>query len=124
MKCPPRNSSLYVVPRSLPVIIALLFALASLAVAQDLDTVTITGRVTDQNGAIIPGATVEAVLIKSGLSRKAITNDEGRFRLIQLEPGTYTLRYSASGFATQEKTDLALVSGQNAQFEVVLLPQG
>lgn len=124
MKCPLWNSSLYVVPRSLPAIMALMLALASLAVAQDLDTVTITGRVTDQNGAIIPGATVEAVLIKSGLSRKATTNDEGRFRLIQLEPGTYTLRYSASGFATQEKTDLALVSGQNAQFEVVLLPQG
>lgn len=104
--------------------ILLLLALATVGLAQDLDTVTITGRVTDQNGAIIPGATVEAVLVKTGVVRSTTANDEGRYRLIQLEPGTYTLRFSSSGFATQEKTDLTVIAGQNVQFEIVLEPQG
>jgi protocatechuate 3,4-dioxygenase beta subunit len=37
--------------------------------AQDLDNVTITGKVVDQNGAVIPGASVEAVLVKTGATR-------------------------------------------------------
>jgi len=92
--------------------------------AQDLDTVTITGRVTDQNGAIIPGATVEAVLIKTGIIRTTTGDDVGRYRLIQLEPGIYTLKFSSTGFAAQEKTELAFVAGQNAQMDIVLVPQG
>ena len=56
--------------------------------AQDLDNVTITGRVLDQNGAIIPGATIEAILVKTGATRTTVTDDEGRYRIIQLEPGS------------------------------------
>lgn len=123
MKCPLLNPSMRVT-RYILAIALLQIALAMMTAAQDLDTVTITGRVTDQNGAIIPGATVEAVLVKTGLTRATTANDEGRYRLIQLEPGTYTLRFSASGFATQEKTDLTLVAAQNVQFEIVLMPQG
>jgi outer membrane receptor protein involved in Fe transport len=123
MKYPHPNPSVKI-GRSIFAIAVLLIALVSIVAAQDLDTVTITGRVTDQNGAIIPGANVEAVLVKTGITRAVTANDEGRYRLIQLEPGTYTLRFSASGFATQEKTDLTVVAAQNVQLEIVLLPQG
>ena len=57
--------------------------------AQDLDTVTISGRVMDQNSAVLPGAEVQAKLIKTGQTRTTTTDAEGRYRLIQLEPGTY-----------------------------------
>ena len=124
MKRPLLSPSLRITPRYILAILLLQLALVSVVAGQDLDTVTITGRVTDQNGAIIPGATVEAVLVKTGITRTTTANDEGRYRLIQLEPGTYTLRFSSSGFATQEKTDLTVVAGQNVQFEIVLLPQG
>src|SRR5687767_3173959 len=63
-----------------------------IARAQDLDNVTITGRVADQNGALIPGATVTAVFVKSGAERTAVADDDGRYRLIQLEPGIYNLK--------------------------------
>lgn len=94
------------------------------AAAQDLDNVTITGKVMDQNGAVIPGATVEAVLIKTGAARKAVTDADGRYHIVQLEPGVYNLRASSSGFATQEKPELALVAGQNLQLDITLFPQG
>ena len=99
-------------------------ALALTISAQDLDTVTITGRITDQNGAIIPGATVAAVLAKTGVTRTINGDDVGRYRIMQLEPGIYTLRFSSTGFATQEHTDLTVVAGQNVQLDIVLLPQG
>lgn len=87
---------------------------------QDLDNVTITGRVLDQNGAAIPGATVEAILAKTGGNRAAVADDEGRYRLIQLEPGIYTLRASGAGFATQEKTELTFFAGKNVQLDFTL----
>ena len=99
-------------------------AFSSSVRAQDLDTVTIAGRITDQNGAVIPGATVVAVLIKTEVTRSMNADDQGRYRMIQLEPGVYSLRVSATGFAAQEKTDLTLVAGQTLQLDLILLPPG
>jgi len=90
--------------------------------AQDLDTVTIAGRIMDQNGAVIPGAEIQARLIKTGLTRTTTSDTEGRYRLIQLEPGTYTIRVSVPGFAPQEMKGIATVSGQNVQHDATLLP--
>ena len=84
--------------------------------AQDLDTVVIYGRVVDLNGAVIPGATIQAG------SRTTTTDDQGRYRLIQLEPGIYSIRVSCSGFATQEFTQIRTTSGQSLQLDVTLLP--
>ncbi|HEX2268908.1 MAG TPA: TonB-dependent receptor [Pyrinomonadaceae bacterium] len=84
--------------------------------AQNLDTVTIYGTVVDQNGAAIRGAEIQA------LTRRTTTDDRGRYRLIQLEPGSYSIRVSAPGFATQEITNIAAVSGQSIGFDFTLLP--
>ncbi|MGH9932703.1 MAG: TonB-dependent receptor [Pyrinomonadaceae bacterium] len=92
--------------------------------AQDLDNVTITGRVLDQNGAVIPGAAIEAILLKTGTTRTTLTDAEGRYRIIQLEPGLYNLRASFAGFALQEKKELAFVAGKNVQLELTLVPEG
>jgi hypothetical protein len=107
-------------------LLALAFILAEpkAASAQDLDNVTITGRVLDPNGAIIPGATIEAILVKTGATRTTVTDDEGRYRIIQLEPGVYNLRVSFSGFATQEKPELNFIAGKNVQLDFALVPQG
>ncbi|MEJ7578523.1 MAG: carboxypeptidase-like regulatory domain-containing protein, partial [Pyrinomonadaceae bacterium] len=92
------------------------------AVAQDLDDVVIRGRVLDQNGAIILGATVTALKTATNNERAAVTNEEGNYRIIELEPGTYTVRVSAIGFAVEEKRELATVAGQNAQLDFTLRP--
>lgn len=98
-----------------------LFNLTS-ARAQDLDTVTILGRVMDQNGAVIPGAKVEATLTKTGLTRRGTTDIDGRYRLIQLEPGNYIIRVSTNGFAAQQIENIATLSGQSLEFDVTLIP--
>src|SRR6185503_7584413 len=84
--------------------------------AQDLDTVTLYGKVVDQNGAVVPGAKVQA------RTRTVSTDDNGLYRLIQLEPGSYSIRVSCPGFATQEFTHIGTTSGQSLHLDVTLLP--
>src|SRR6185503_3869409 len=97
---------------------------ATPAPAQDLDNVTIAGQVMDQNGAVIPGATIEATLTRTGARRTTLTDRDGRYQIIQLEPGSYYLRAAAGGFAAWDKTGLSFVAGTNAQLDIILVPQG
>ena len=90
--------------------------------AQDLDTVTIYGCIMDQNAAVLAGADVQVKLIKTGLTRTTTSDAEGRYRLVQLEPGVYLVRVSFPGFASQEITNVATVSGQSLQFDATLIP--
>ncbi|MEP6818055.1 MAG: carboxypeptidase regulatory-like domain-containing protein [bacterium] len=92
--------------------------------AQDLDNVTVSGRVVDQNGAVIPGAMIEAILVSTSATRTTVTDDEGRYRIIQLEPGVYNLRASFAGFAPTEKKELTFIAGKNVQLELTLVPEG
>jgi hypothetical protein len=105
-------------------LLALNFTLAATACPQDLDNVTISGRVLDQNGAIIPGATIEALLMKTSVTRNTVTDDEGRYRIIQLQPGTYILRAISTGFAPLERAELSFIAGKNVQLDFTLVPQG
>jgi hypothetical protein len=83
--------------------------------AQDLDDVTISGRITDPNNAPIAGAAVTATLIETNVERTITTDEDGRFRIVELQPGIYKVRVSASGFGAKERVDLQTISGQNVQ---------
>ncbi len=89
---------------------------------QDLDNVAISGRVLDQDDAVIPGAEVQAIRIKTGARRATTCDAGGRYRLIQLEPGAYVLRISFSGFREHEIPNITAVAGQNIQFDTTLYP--
>ncbi|MDI1242187.1 MAG: carboxypeptidase regulatory-like domain-containing protein, partial [bacterium] len=90
--------------------------------AQDLDDVTIAGRVTDANGLAVVGATVLVTEQASGAERTVTTNEEGRYRLIELKPGIYKVKASASGFGAKERINLETISGQNLQLDFSLSP--
>jgi hypothetical protein len=90
--------------------------------AQDLDTVAISGRIMDQNGAVIPAAEVRAILVKTGQTRSTTSDADGRYRLIQLEPGTYSVQASFNGFAPLEMTGIVAVSGQSLELPITLAP--
>src|SRR5688572_2737618 len=93
------------------------------AVAQNLDHVNLSGRVVDQLGAVIPGASITALVTRTGLQRTVLTDTDGRFRIQQLEPGSYMLRTSANGFADRHVEAFSLLSGQSLQIEIVLSAQ-
>lgn len=86
---------------------ALIFA-ASTAFAQG-SRGTISGEVTDQQGAVVSGASVK--LIKSDTKqevRATTTNDSGVYQFLEIEPGTYEVVISATGFNETRLKDAAL----------------
>lgn len=87
--------------------------------AQDLDDATISGRVVDQNDAVIVGATVIARSTATNIERTVTANEEGRYRFIDLIPGEYDVRVEVTGFAVVPLT-VTLVSGQTAQLDIIL----
>ena len=79
---------------------SLLFALAgfaSIATAQ-IGTATITGRVTDPSGAVIPNVSVTVVQTDTNFKFTSVTNDGGLFRVQSLQPGPYRVTFEAGGF--------------------------
>src|SRR5438445_41402 len=61
-------------------------------------TATLTGAVTDPNGASVPGASVKAQNISTNETRRTLTDGEGRFAVTQLLPGDYEVTAEAKGF--------------------------
>ena len=83
--------------RALTLALGLLAFVPSVASAQ----ASITGVVKDSSGAVLPGVTVEASspdLIEK--VRTAVTDDSGRYRIVDLRAGTYTVTFSLTGFST------------------------
>src|SRR6266487_1547977 len=77
--------------------VLLLFLFASLAFAQ-LDTGTISGTVADQTGAAVPGASVGIKNVATGIVRRLVTNEAGRYEAVALPIGTYEVTASLAGF--------------------------
>lgn len=69
---------------------------------------TIIGTVTDPTGAVIDAAKVEALNQETGATRGVQTDNQGTYRLVNLDPGTYTITVSMNGFATVKNTDIVL----------------
>jgi len=101
----------------------LLLCAAALA-AQDLDDVTISGKVIDSAGLAVAGAKIVAAETETGLVRTTTSDDKGSFRFVKLKPGTYKIKIENRGFATQEQADLHLVSGQVVLLDFKLSPAG
>lgn len=104
------------------ILCAVLTAFSTAVFAQDLDDVSITGRVADSNGLAVVGATIVATETLTGVERTVTTNEDGRYNIIELKPGTYKVRASATGFGAKERIDLPTVSGQNLQLNFTLAP--
>ena len=75
---------------------------------------TVQGTVVDESQGVLPGTTVSATEVSTGLQSIAVTTGDGRFRFDNLPPGTYTLRMELSGFATAEIAGIELLVGRNA----------
>src|ERR1035437_1275250 len=69
---------------------------------------TITGAVTDPNGAAVSGATIIIKNNATNISNTVTTNDEGSFTVPFLLPGIYTVTATSTGFktSTREKVEV------------------
>jgi hypothetical protein len=67
---------------------------------------SLVGNVTDPNGAAIAAALVTATDQNTGIAKDTKTDAAGGYQFIDLQPGTYRLRVSVSGFKTMETPDI------------------
>lgn len=105
----------------LAVAVAVLVSGATATMAQrPQDTAVLSGVVVDGSGAVIPGATVAAVL-QSGdpVSVSAVTDAQGRFRLTGLPAGSYRVTASVRGFATVSQV-MRAASGETSTIRLVV----
>ena len=72
---------------------------------------TISGTVTDSTGKVVPNAQVTITNVDTGVSRDASTNVDGFYSAPNLLPGTYQVKFSASGFKTETKEGITLTVG-------------
>ena len=82
--------------------------LSFITVSAQSSSATLTGTVTDQHGAVIPGANVAVISIVQAIQRTTITNSEGVFVVPVLPPGTYTVKAEAKGFNVIEIPNVVL----------------
>ena len=75
-------------------------------------TGTMSGTVVDQQGQVVPGATVTIVNEATGDTRSAVSAAEGDFLVTNLQPGQYTLRIALQSFRTLERKNIVLSAGE------------
>ena len=83
-------------------------------------TATVSGTITDPNGAVVPGATVTALSVDTGQRKTTITSDEGVYTITFLPPGTYNVTVSKTGFADVARENIRLEIAQTANIDVAL----
>ncbi|HEV8135444.1 MAG TPA: TonB-dependent receptor [Pyrinomonadaceae bacterium] len=88
------------------------------------NTGSITGVVADQNGAVVPNATVTVTNQGTNEKRTAQTDGEGRYEVPALPNGIYTVEATATGFKTTSVKDLRLAVGEKARSDLAMNVSG
>jgi len=96
-----------------------LIAILSIAAGAQAPTAGVSGKVTDQTGAVIPGATV-TVTGPDGKQSSATSDQVGGFQIQSLPPGSYTVSAIANGFAHYSQPGVTLTAGQTLKLDVSL----
>ncbi|MFN2579127.1 MAG: TonB-dependent receptor domain-containing protein [Pyrinomonadaceae bacterium] len=109
------------IAKSLALILCLLlWAIAAVAQSQ-ATTGNIEGRVTDPNGAAVPGVTVTATNQETGLVKSADSDSEGLYRIVLLPPGKYrVITNGAKGFKVSEFENVIVSVGGQAPLDIQL----
>src|SRR3954469_20660147 len=106
----------------------LVCTLAAAPIASAQQASGIAGVVKDTSGAVLPGVTVEAaspVLIEK--VRTGVSDNQGRFSIPDLRPGTYVVTFTLAGFNTYKREGISLPGGftatVNAEMQVGALEE-
>src|SRR5678815_3715340 len=81
---------------------------------------SIEGSIKDPQGAVVQNATVTVRNIATNATRTVVSNDEGRYRILQLQPGNYEVKATATNFKQSVIESVAVQVGQIAAADISL----
>ncbi len=104
--------------------LAVIGIILSISAAAQSNSGSITGVITDSNGAIVPNATVTVTNQATNEKRVVQTDAEGRYDVPSLPTGDYTIEAAGSGFTTTTVKDLKLAVGDRARADIAMSAGG
>ena len=105
------------------IMFAVLACMATPCAAQELGTAGLRGQVYDPSGAVVKGAHVTLRNASTGVTREATSSEGGLFSFYNLEPGSYEVKVTGSGFADYT-SQVRLAVGQQQEVQAKLLIAG
>jgi len=87
-------------------------------------TGSISGTVSDERQAVVPGASVNIKNIQTGFTRSATTDSDGRYRFTSIPIGTYEVSVEAANFAKLIQTGITIAVNQDAVVDTSLKAGG
>ena len=100
--------------RCVLLLVVLVFASAGSAIAQERFG-ALAGVVTDATSAKVPGATVTVTNKQTGAVRTTVSGADGSFRVLDLEPGRYTVTVELAGFQKVQGDDVLVLLGRTSR---------
>jgi len=85
-----------------------------------IGTSTITGRVVDASGAIVPNVAITILQKTTNFTFQAVTNEDGLYRVLSLQPGAYRITFEAGGFKKSVRDDIELRTGDTMAVDITM----
>jgi hypothetical protein len=104
-------------------VVVTVLILSAVATGQTI-TGSISGTVIDSSGGVIPSANVTLTGDKTGQSRSAVTDSEGRFNFAALQPGSFVLKVERQGFQAYEQREVILTANEKLALSDIKLQPG
>src|SRR5215216_4848793 len=98
----------------------MVLALSAIAFAQSTTTGAIGGVVTNPNKEVVPGASVTVKNVETNKEEAATTDDTGRFKVANLQPGRYAVTVNSAGFSPMVQENVIVEIGRETPLEVAL----
>jgi len=101
-------------------IVFLVFALSAMASGQSTVTGAIGGVITNPNKEVVVGATVKVRNTETSAEATVQSDDQGRFRVVSLQPGSYAVAVNAPGFSSFSQDNVVVEVGRVTALDVSL----
>jgi hypothetical protein len=108
----------------LPVVLVVMASVAGVHGQARLTGADLEGLVVDQSGGVLPGTSVTVTNLATNVSRTATSDENGRFYVAALPPGTYRVSATLPGFITQHSENVVLQLGQSVALNFTLPLEG
>src|SRR5262252_3758023 len=98
----------------------LVLALSAVAFAQSTTTGSIGGVVTNPNKEVVSGAAVTVKNLGTNKEDTSTTDDQGRFKVVNLQPGNYSVSVNAPGFSELTQDKVVVEIGRETSLDIAL----